>query len=85
MALGERTSIRRYWMAAIAGGVCTALAAAIPGVAWGQDAGDSAVEAMAPGGMQMMMGRRRPGRAHRPRFSSGRGCLHHDRSLRCRR
>jgi uncharacterized membrane protein len=63
MALIDRTSIRRRWMTAIATGVLTALAAISQAPAWGQDAGNSAgapaasqMEAMAPGGMQMMMG-----------------------------
>jgi uncharacterized membrane protein len=63
MALGDRITIGRFGMAAIAAAVLTALAAASPGPAWGQDTGDEAggpvapeAEAMAPGGMQMMMG-----------------------------
>ena len=42
MALVDRSSIRRYGMAAIATGVFTALAVASPGPAWGQDTGDAA-------------------------------------------
>ena len=64
MALGDRTSINRYGMAAIAAGVFTALAVASSGPAWGQDTGDPAeapaapeAEAMGPAGMmQMLMG-----------------------------
>ena len=63
MALVDRTSIGRYGMAAIVAAVFTALAVASSGPAWGQDTGDAAegpaapeAEAMAPGGMQMMMG-----------------------------
>jgi probable HAF family extracellular repeat protein len=61
MALGDRTGISRYGIAAIAAGVLMALAVASSGPAWGQDTGDAAeapaapeVEAMGPAGMQMM-------------------------------
>ena len=97
MALVDRTSIGRYGMAAIAAGVFTALAVASSGPAWGQDTGDEAgAPAASRGGddgssrqMQMMMDARqrwqRRGPAHGPWFSAGQGCLHHDRSPRCRR
>ena len=58
MALLDRTSIRRQVLTAIAAGVCTALAVANSGSAWGQDPGNPAAQAetMAPDAMQMMMG-----------------------------
>jgi uncharacterized membrane protein len=63
MALGDCITIGRFGMAAIAAAVLTALAVASSGPARGQDAGNQAggpaapeAEAMAPGGMQMMMG-----------------------------
>jgi uncharacterized membrane protein len=64
MALGDRITIGRFGIAAIAAAVVTALAVASPGPAWGQDTGDQAggpaasqPETMAPAGMmQMMMG-----------------------------
>ena len=57
MALSDRTSIRRQVLTAIAAGVCTALAVAGSGSAWGQDPGDPAAQAetVAPDAMQMMM------------------------------
>jgi uncharacterized membrane protein len=63
MALGDRITIGRYGMAAIAAAVLMAVAVASSGPARGQDAGDQSegpaapeAEMMAPGGMQMMMG-----------------------------
>jgi uncharacterized membrane protein len=54
MALVDRSSVRRRGLAALAAGVFMAFAVASAGVAWGQDAGRSAGEAMAPAGMPMM-------------------------------
>jgi hypothetical protein len=61
MAWVDRSSIGRYGLAAIAAGILMALAVASAGPVRGQDAGDaagaaaSAVEAMAPAAMRMMM------------------------------
>jgi uncharacterized membrane protein len=79
MALGDRITIGRFGMAAIAAAVVTALAVASPAPAWGQDTGDQAggpaasqAETRAPDAMmQMMMDRAGDGGNSAPLIGHG--------------
>ena len=96
MTLGDRTSIRRHGMAAVVGYLAHSARGGQSGAgmragSWrpgrgsgsipGGDHGASRHDADVDGRHQRQR-RRCP--AHGPRFSVGQGCLHHDRSPRCR-